>query len=155
MRKVDPGEMESRMGPAAVSRPLSDALGTTDLAINYFELAPGDSTAYGLHAHADQEEVFYVLRGEVTFETRDDPVRAAAGEVVRVGRGEYQRTRNETDDRAAVLALGAPRDGGESEVLRDCPECGEFTAQDVTMNDGRTAILTTCLDCGTVTGEFD
>jgi uncharacterized cupin superfamily protein len=155
MRKVDPSEMETRLGPAAVSRPLSDALGTTDLAINYYELAPGDSTAYGMHAHSDQEEVFYVLSGQVTFETREEPVTATAGEAVRVGRGEYQRSRNDGDERAVVLALGAPRDGGETEILRDCPDCGDPTPQELSMNDDRTAVLAACTVCGTVTGEFD
>lgn len=155
MRKVDPSEMDSRLGPAAVSRPLSDALGTTDLAVNYYELEPGESTAYGLHAHDDQEEVFYVLSGRVRFETRDEPVVATAGDVVRVGRGEYQRSHNDGDERATVLAMGAPRDGGDTEVLRSCAECGRRTPQDLEMTDDRSAVAARCTVCGNVTGEFD
>jgi len=155
MRKVDPSEMDTRLGPAAVNRPLSDALGTTDLAVNYYELEPGESTAYGLHAHDDQEEAFYVVAGRVRFETRDEPVVATAGEVVRVGRGEYQRSHNDGDERAVVLAVGAPRDGGDTEILRSCAECGRRTPQEIGMTEDRSAVVATCTVCGSVTGEFD
>ncbi len=155
MRKVDPSEMDARLGPAAVSRPLSDALGTTDLAVNYYELDPGESTAYGLHAHDDQEEVFYVLSGRLRFETDGDPVHAEAGELVRVGRGEYQRSHNDGDERATVLAMGAPRDGGDTEVLRSCADCGRRTPQDLGMTEDRSAVQARCTVCGSVTGEFD
>ncbi|PSQ37993.1 cupin domain-containing protein [Halobacteriales archaeon SW_5_70_135] len=155
MRKIDPAETETGRVPADVIRPLSDALGTTDVAVNYYELAPGESTAYGLHAHGDQEDVFHVLSGEVTFETRDEPVRASAGELVRVGHGEYQRTRNGGEERAPVLALGAPKGGGDTEILRACPDCGTRTGQELSLNDDRTAVGARCVDCDTVTGEFD
>jgi len=41
-----------------VRRPVSQALGAEHVAMNYFELAPGDSFSGGLHTHHDQEEVF-------------------------------------------------------------------------------------------------
>ena len=68
MKTVRIEDVESRAsGPADVKRPLTAALGATDLALNYFELAPGDSFAFGYHAHSDQEEVFYVQSGTVAF----------------------------------------------------------------------------------------
>ena len=85
MRKRDVTEMDSRMGPAAVIRPLTDALGLSDFAMNYYELDPGDSFAYGFHAHEKQEEVFYVQTGTVTFETVEGDVEVDAGELVRFG----------------------------------------------------------------------
>jgi len=153
MRKIDVSEMESRMGPADVSRPLTDALGTTDVALNYYELAPGESTAYGYHVHSDQEEVFYPIEGTITFETVDGDVTVGAGEAVRFGPGEYQQSRNESDRRAVVLAIGAPKDAGETEVLDDCPECGQRTPQELSMADDRSAIVVTCEECGTETAR--
>lgn len=170
MRKLSLSDLDSRMGPAAVVRPLTDALGATDVALNYYELDPGDSLSYGFHAHGNQEEVFYVQDGSVTFRTTDGDVTVDAGELVRFGPGEYQRGTNEVseprsdgsadersesaggDDRAVVLALGAPQDAGETEILRECGECGEETPQTLSLADDRSAVVVRCEECG---GETD
>jgi len=154
MRKVTVDDLDDRVGPASVSRPLSDALGTANLAANYYELAPGESSAYGRHAHADQEELFYVLDGAVTFRGRDGDLAAGTGDVVRVGPGEFQRCVNDGDGRATVLAVGAPRDAGETEILRECPDCGGPTSQDLDLVDGDT-VVARCADCGAETGRFE
>lgn len=52
-------------------RHLTGPLGVTDLAINYYELKPGDSFAFASHDHETQEEVFYIQSGTATFETED------------------------------------------------------------------------------------
>jgi len=154
MRKVRLAEFSSRMSPADVSYPLADALGTTKMSLNYYELGEGDSTAFGYHAHADQEEVFYVQSGTVTFRTEDGSVRAKAGELVRFGPGEFQRAVNEHADRAIVLAVGAPRESGETTVLRFCEECGEETQQRIELADDHDSILARCDECGEITGRF-
>ncbi|MEF8900824.1 MAG: cupin domain-containing protein [Halovenus sp.] len=59
----------SRAGPARVTRPLGRELATDHVNVNYFELAPGETFAFGYHRHPEQEEVFYVLEGTATFET--------------------------------------------------------------------------------------
>jgi len=154
MRKVTLSEMDSRMGPADLILPLTDALGTTDVALNYYELDPGESTAYGYHVHSGQEEVFVPVEGELTFETGEGEVTVGEGELLRFGRGEYQRSRNATDDRVRVLVLGAPQEAGETEILRDCATCGGRTPHDLEMADDRSAILARCGECGDVTGRF-
>jgi uncharacterized cupin superfamily protein len=50
-------------------RHLTDALGLTDVAINYYELESGDSFAFAYHKHGIQEEVFYIQSGSIVFET--------------------------------------------------------------------------------------
>lgn len=40
--------------------------------MNYSELEPGGKFAEIVYAHFDQEEVFYVIDGEVAFEVRTD-----------------------------------------------------------------------------------
>jgi len=147
-------------GPADVKRPLSDALGATELAINYYELAPGESFAFGRHRHAAQEEVFYVQQGTVTFETGPpdgDPGRVTitAGEVIRFGPGEWQRGVNEGEERVVALALGAPQETGETTLSRECPDCGERTEATIEMTDDRDALVTRCVECGAETGRFD
>lgn len=153
MRKLDLTAMESRMGPADVSRPLTDALGATDVAINYYELAPGDSMAYGYHVHSEQEEIFYPLAGTVTFETDEGTVVVEPGEVIRFGPGEFQQSHNRGEERATVLAIGAPKDAGETEILSECPDCHEQTPQTLAMADDRSAIVVTCGECGTETAR--
>ena len=54
-----------------------------------------------------------------------------------------------------ALAVGAPQDPGDTEVLRECPECGDETTQDLELADDRSEIRTVCEACGTVTGHFD
>jgi uncharacterized cupin superfamily protein len=154
MRKRDVSEMESRMGPASVIHPLTDALGLSDFAMNYYELEPGESFAYGFHAHEKQEEVFYVQAGTVTFETLEGDVEVHAGELVRFGPGEYQRGTNRGEERVVALAMGAPQDAGETEILRECEDCGDRTSQTLELTEGKDAILTVCEECGGETGRF-
>jgi len=157
MRKVRLDDLDSRMGPAARSLPLTDALGLADAAMNFYELEPGDSFAYGFHAHAEQEEVFYVLDGAVTFRTLadQDDVTVSAGELARFGPGEFQQGVNEGDEPVRALAVGAPQDPGDTEILRECPECGDETTQELELADDRSEIRAVCEACGTVTGRFD
>lgn len=164
MKKVNLDELDSWMGPADVKRPVGRALGMENAAINYFELAPGESFAFGYHSHSDQEEVFYVLEGETTFETADGStdgdeesdgeVTVAAGELVRFGPGEWQQGWNRGDERVKALAIGAPRESGETVILRDCEPCGERTEQRIESTEEGEELVTLCLDCEAVTGRF-
>ncbi|GGL46532.1 cupin domain-containing protein [Halocalculus aciditolerans] len=154
MRKVRLADLESRMGPASVILPLTDALGLADVAMNYYELDEGESTAFGYHAHENQEEVFYVESGTLTFRTADGPVHAKAGEVVRFGPGEYQRATNEHADRALVLALGAPQDAGATRSLRECDDCGGETSHHIELADDHDAVVAVCDECGNETGRY-
>ncbi|MFB6308215.1 MAG: cupin domain-containing protein [Haloarculaceae archaeon] len=154
MKKVRLEALESRMGPAAVKRPLSTALETTHVALNYYELAPGETFGFGYHRHGNQEEVFYIEAGTATFETEDGDVAVEAGEAIRFAPGEWQLGRNDTDDRVVALAIGAPADRAGTEMVRNCPECGGRTDHRVEMTDDREALVTVCEECGTETGRF-
>lgn len=52
---VPEGAMAESVGGA---RMLSEPLGTDGLAINHYELAPGESFAHSAHRHEQQEELF-------------------------------------------------------------------------------------------------
>lgn len=154
MERVRIDDAENFYGPAAVTRSLSRALGTTELAVNYYELDPGDALSYGYHRHPEQEEVFIVESGTVTFETESSPVEVTAGEVVRFAPGEFQHGTNEGTDRVRVLALGAPQEASETDLRRTCPDCGGRTPHTIEMAPDRDAIVTRCEDCGALTGRF-
>lgn len=155
MEHVDVDDVDDRMGPADVKRDVSRALGATDMALNYYELAPGDALGFGYHRHSGQEEVFYVVEGAVTFETEDGEVAVDAGEAVRFAPGEWQLGTNEGDERVVALALGAPQDMGETTMLRECPDCEGQTENEIQMADDRSALVTICGECGAETGRFD
>ena len=155
MERVRIEDVESRMGPADVKRPLTDALGATDLALNYYELAPGESFAFGYHAHGDQEEIFYVQEGTVTFETADGQTEVESGEAVRFAPSEDPRGVNRGKGRVVALAMGAPKESTDLDVRRDCPECDDRTANDIELAEGGDALVTICEDCGAETGRFD
>jgi uncharacterized cupin superfamily protein len=124
---------------------LSADLGTTDVALNQYRVPPDVGLPSGLHAHLDQEEVFVVLAGALTFETLSDPVIVSEGEAVRFAPGEYQTGMNEDDTTAVVLAVGAPKGSEAVRVPLDCPDCGE-RGLSPGWQDG--AVLLGCPDCG-------
>ena len=154
MEHVAVDELDNWMGPADVKRPVGTALGTEHMGIRLYELDPGESTAFGYHAHENQEEVFYVLDGTLTFETEGGDVKVGAGEAVRFGPGEFQQSHNAAEARARVLGIGAPADAGELTLLRACEDCGERTDQEINSVDDGAALVTCCTDCGAETGRF-
>lgn len=154
MEKVRIDDVENSIQPAAVMRHLTKPLGTTDLAINYYELEPGDSFAFAYHNHEVQEEVFYVHDGIATFETGAGTVAVEAGEIIRFDREEFQRGWNRGTDRVRALALGAPLEYGEQRKLRYCPDCDEDTDNRLTTTDDGTAVVAYCRTCGAKTGEW-
>lgn len=149
--KIEDVEPISTTSPADIVRPLSPVLETTDLAINYFELAPTESFGFEYHRHLDQEEVFYVIQGTVMFETESDDVEVNAGEIIRFAPGEFQLGRNRGDERVIAFALGAPRDTEEIEYFRECPTCGEETIQAPSLNESQHTVVIECAECGSTT----
>ncbi|TYL38445.1 cupin [Natronococcus pandeyae] len=134
-------------------RVLSDPLDTDHLAIAYYALEPGERFSGSVHAHADQEEVFVVLEGEATFETRDGEIVVGQDEVIRFAPGEFQSGRNDADEALVALALGAPRDGEDVRIDRipvlddrdvSCPDCDQDSMRIPT--DGRSGLVCPACD---------
>jgi uncharacterized cupin superfamily protein len=146
---------------AATRREVGSAFGATAVALNRYTLAPGEALADTLHGHGDQEEVFVVLDGAVTFGSRplDDErtveLPVAAGSAVRFAPGDLQRGRNTGDRPATVLTVGTPPDTDDLRFPFDslppvtdaCPDCGH--ARDVRLADARFV----CPACGTDLGS--
>jgi uncharacterized cupin superfamily protein len=151
MERTAVEDIDSWMGPASVKRSLSNALDAQHLALNYYELAPGETFGFGYHRHADQEELFYVLEGTATFETDDGDVEVAAGEAIRFAPGEWQLGKNDGDERVVALALGAPAETGDTEIVRECPDCGERQPMRIDPTEDRDALRAVCEACGAET----
>lgn len=156
MEKVRIEEVENSVQPAAVMRHLTQPLGLTDVAINYYELEPGDSFAFAYHNHEIQEEVFYIQSGTATFETEDGPVEVTAGEIIRFDRLEFQRGWNRGEERVVALALGAPLDYGTQIKLRYCADCGELTESRLEREaeDGEAVTVGYCNECDAENGRW-
>lgn len=143
------------MGVNTVRRPLSAPLGAEEMAIVYYELEPGDQFGGGTHAHEDQEEVFIVLEGTVTFEVgerREESVTVSAGEAIRFAPGDFQIGKNESDSRVTAIAIGAPDARHDWDGIRTpvpCPSCDDWTIHGVHPPDDGMVVY--CLDCGTET----
>lgn len=177
MEHVDPTDVEGMSPPAeqlpdgvmadavGTVRLLSDQLGTTHLAINQYELAPGESFTISAHAHAEQEELFVVLSGQITFETgpaaadgestdagdAENAVVVSAGELLRVPPGEFQLGTNRDSEPATALALGAPKEyaeGGQWKFV--CADCGTYTVHDHRTGEDEAYV---CLACGAEFGD--
>jgi uncharacterized cupin superfamily protein len=147
-------EVDSWIAPASVKRPLGEALDAERVALNYYELEPGETFGFGYHRHAEQEELFYVLDGTATFETETGETAVSSGEAIRFAPGEWQLGRNASDERVVAFALGAPANA-DAEIQRACPDCGERTPARIEPTDDRSTLLTVCVDCETVTGRYD
>ena len=154
MERVTADDVDSWTSPAAAKRPLGRALSAEEVALNHYELEPGDTFGFGYHRHPDQEELFYVLEGEATFETEGGDVTVGAGEAVRFAPGEWQLGRNEGDGRVVALALGAPADASGADIRRECPDCGERVPTEVERAEEGSGLVTVCQDCDAVTGRF-
>ncbi|MFC4439466.1 MULTISPECIES: cupin domain-containing protein [Natrialbaceae] len=151
MERVSIDDLESEPYDEAYQsdrRVLSDALNTAHLAVTRYALEPGERFSGSVHAHADQEEVFVVLEGEATFETRAGEVAVEEDEVIRFAPGEFQSGRNAADETLVALALGAPRETDDIRIDRipvlddrnvSCPECERDSMRIPT--DGRSGLV--------------
>lgn len=144
MEHVTFSEPETPDWSDAARRGLTDPLSASNLAINHYRLDPGGRVA-GLHAHERQAEVFVVLQGTATFETRDGAVDLEAVGAVRFAPGEHKSATNRSDGRVSMLALGAPPDGGDVFVPLGCPECG-YEELRLAIEAGTEGLV--CPECG-------
>lgn len=155
MQKVRITDVEEKLDCATLQRPLTDAIGAAHVSLNYYELAPGDSFAFGYHSHANQEEIFIITSGEAEFETDDGSVTVAAGEVIRFAPGDFQQGVNRGSERVTAFVLGAPQETGETMVFRHCNTCGRRTRHTIELVSGGSAKITRCLTCDTETARFN
>jgi quercetin dioxygenase-like cupin family protein len=154
MQQIRIEDIDSWMGPASVKRPLSQELDAEHVAINYYELEPGETFGFGYHRHPEQEEIFYLLDGVATFETEREDIEVQAGEAIRFEPGEWQLGRNDGEKRLRALALGAPAESS-TEMKRHCDDCGGRERNRIERADDEDALVTVCEVCGAETGRFD
>jgi mannose-6-phosphate isomerase-like protein (cupin superfamily) len=103
-----PGEMKMLAGP----------LGTEQVAFTYRTMPQhsGGKGGYG-HRHKTQEEVYFVVAGELQFKLDDEVIDVPAGTAVRIAPGTVRSVWNERPEEAALIIVSTrsenPRDDVE------------------------------------------
>jgi len=75
--------------------------------VSVITMAPG---AHGpeAHVHADEDDAFYILDGELTFMLGQDEVKARAGTFLLIPPGVEHGFRNDTEQPVRILNVHAP-----------------------------------------------
>ena len=117
-KKIDPGKAETRIGspyPAPFDEPcrnrqrvrLGGAAGLTQFGVNKLVLQPGAWSSQR-HWHSHEDELIYVLEGEVVLVTDDGEERLVAGDCVGfpAGKRDGHHLQNRSRRDAIVLEVG-------------------------------------------------
>src|SRR5688572_32063823 len=87
-------------------KPMKDPLGTTQVALTYRRMPKhtGAKGSYG-HAHATQEEIIFVISGQVQVKVNSDVVELPAKSAIRIAPKAFQGTWNEGPKDAEILII--------------------------------------------------
>lgn len=108
---IDPDEIEPTPDRPSEMRYISEAADMENMGLRLYRVAPGEEIPLsGMHYHDQQEEVFYVLEGELRVETPDQEYAVGHGEVFVAEPESPHRafTDSGAGKQAVVLAAGAP-----------------------------------------------
>jgi mannose-6-phosphate isomerase-like protein (cupin superfamily) len=106
---VDVDTLEGE-GPGGAVRKLRRALGAQAFGFNYFTLPAGVTGREHDHADTNQEEVYFVVRGEGTMRVDGEEIELKPGRFLRVDPGST-RVPVAGGDGLEFVTFGAPLDG--------------------------------------------
>jgi mannose-6-phosphate isomerase-like protein (cupin superfamily) len=104
-----PSELEARFARSAIE---GETLGLTA-----FKLAPGFRMPFG-HKHADQEEVYVVVRGSARIKVEDEIVEVGEWDAIRFAT-DTMRDVEAGPDGVEYLAFGAGDDPSDAEMVQN------------------------------------
>jgi len=111
-------------------RSLTDALGSTQVALSLIRVPPHSDFEQGTgHFHDETEEVYLVTRGTLTMRFGDDVHEILAGTAVRVAPGTVRSHRNCGDEPVEMWAISRQQDGGDATKVDDFWEASPAAAQ--------------------------
>jgi uncharacterized cupin superfamily protein len=106
---VDPAALPAAPDRPSTKRSISDAAGLENLAAHVYTVAPGEAIPLAYHVHGEQEELFYVLGGELHVETPEGEYAVGADEAFAVEPESPQRAFVPDDgEPTRALVVGAP-----------------------------------------------
>jgi quercetin dioxygenase-like cupin family protein len=114
---VDLSEVDD-VKPTVGIRPVDETLDLKKMGAKLWYFEPGEEVGY--HAHPDEEELYYVIKGEFSLKMgpADDPVYETVGPETFFAAGPYEPHGHRCvgDEEGIVLALGAPADAGDDVI---------------------------------------
>ena len=112
-------------------RPLSDALGSEQVAVTLIRVPPHSDFEQGTgHYHEGQEELYLVTRGTLTMRFGDDIREVGPGAVVRVAPRTQRSHRNEGDEPVEMWAVSTRIDDADSVKIDEFWEASPDAAQE-------------------------
>ena len=87
---------------------LKEALDTDEVGVTVMQLEPGSKGKPHDHSEDGQEEVYCVVDGEVAVEFDGETVTLEENEAVRIDPEQRRQIRNESEDLARLVLVGAP-----------------------------------------------
>lgn len=92
----------------------TEALGNEQVSFSWRSMPPGTGGrgSYG-HRHPDQEEIYFVISGTVTFKIDDEVFEAGPKSAVRIGGDAYRSIHNDTDTEAELLLFSTLEEGAQ------------------------------------------
>jgi mannose-6-phosphate isomerase-like protein (cupin superfamily) len=104
-------------------RSFTDALDAEQVALTWRSMPPGTGGkgSYG-HRHKDQEEIYFVVRGNLQFKLGDDVVEIGPRTAVRVGTDVFRSVHNDGPEEAELVICSIRAKGDEAET----EQLGEF-----------------------------
>jgi uncharacterized cupin superfamily protein len=94
----------------------SEAAGCEQVSFSWRRMPPatGGRGSYG-HRHPGQEEIYFVISGNVTFKIGDDVFEAGPQTAVRMTGEEFYSVHNDTDAEAELLLFSTRREDAKTE----------------------------------------
>jgi mannose-6-phosphate isomerase-like protein (cupin superfamily) len=90
-----------------------------DFVIVQWTAEVGDHWIAPLHVHHEDDEAWYVLRGELGFQLGDEELRAGPGSAVLARRGTAHTYRNAGDEESEYLLVMTPRIASLIEAIHE------------------------------------
>ncbi len=104
-----PSELEARFARTP--------LGGKTLGLSLMKLAPGFRIPFG-HKHADQEEVYVIVRGSARVKVKDEVVELSEWDAIRFDKNTMRDVEAGADG-VEYVAFGAGEDAGDAEMVAD------------------------------------
>ena len=117
LRDVENQAPKFKMPPELEARFARQALGGETLGLSLMTLAPNFRIPFG-HKHADQEEVYVVLRGSARVKVGTEIVELGEWDAIRFDK-DTMRDVEAGPDGVEYLAFGAGEDASEVEMVQD------------------------------------
>jgi mannose-6-phosphate isomerase-like protein (cupin superfamily) len=87
---------------------LKEELGTNHLGVTVLELEPDGKGKTHDESESGQEEVYYVVEGEIDIELEGETVTLGTDEAIRLDPSERRQIHNRGDERAKLVLVGGP-----------------------------------------------